>query len=102
MFTVYMSYNRKTGTFVCYELGSRRTRQQHQSYRAANLTSTTASGRSRPRWPRTFCNPYGRPRPGYYRLVRFDGYLCEVHRTIVSGKQVRALMTTARPFNPEP
>ncbi len=49
---------------------------------------------------RKLCEPHGLPRPGYYRLVRFDGYLCEVHRTIVSRKQVWALMTTARPFNP--
>jgi hypothetical protein len=48
---------------------------------------------------RKLCKPHGLPRHGYYRLVRFDGYLCEIHRTIVSGKQVWALMTTARPFN---
>jgi hypothetical protein len=36
---------------------------------------------------RRFCNPYGLPRHGYSRIVKFDGFYCEVHRTVVDSSQ---------------
>ena len=34
-----------------------------------------------------FCNANGLPRPGYYCIVKFDGFYCEVHRTVVGCLQ---------------
>jgi len=49
---------------------------------------------------RKLCKPDPLPRHGYFKVVKFDGFYCEVHRTIVGRKQVWALMTTARSINP--
>ena len=36
---------------------------------------------------RRFCNPYGLSRHGYSRIVKFDDFYCEVHRTVVGCSQ---------------
>jgi hypothetical protein len=50
------------------------------------------------------CQPHGLPRHGFYRVVLFDGFYCEVHRTLVTrdgrAKQVWAIRTSAHRANP--